>query len=66
MKDKCPFCGNIVDDEEYSYGQCSGCGADYYWDFVYDEELNEEMFQGRYYDSKDCKGYINVRGVEIE
>ena len=66
MKDKCPFCGNIVDDGDYDNGKCSGCGAIYYWDCVYDEELNEELFQGRYY-SKDGFGSVNqLMGVEIE
>jgi len=37
-------------NDDYESGTCPKCGVGhYYWDYVWDEESGEEMFQGYYW-----------------
>lgn len=43
----CPVCGYKFLVEDYDSGKCPNCGkANYYWDYVLDEETYEEFFSG--------------------
>lgn len=51
---ECPKCNHkFFINEDYKYGDCSNCGkAQYYWDYVLDEETYEELFSGYYWEDK--------------
>lgn len=63
---ECPHCKHIfTHEDDYGNGKCPSCQAQYYWDYVLDEETYEEMFDGYYFDYKGssfgpCSHYINV------
>jgi hypothetical protein len=48
---ECPKCNHkFFIGEDYQVGDCLNCGkAQYYWDYVLDEETYEEFFSGYYW-----------------
>jgi len=48
---ECPKCQHkFVLNEDYQTGDCPNCGeAQYYWDYVLDDETSEELFAGYYW-----------------
>lgn len=52
---ECPKCNHkfyIIED--YQVGDCLNCGkANYYWDYVLDEETYEEFFSGYYWEDNE-------------
>jgi Zn finger protein HypA/HybF involved in hydrogenase expression len=50
---ECPVCKHKFSVEDYDFGDCPKCGkAEYYWDYVLDEETCEEYFAGFYWEIK--------------
>jgi len=52
---ECPVCKyEFIVSEDYITGDCPSCGkANYYWDYVLDDETYEELFSGYYWDENE-------------